>query len=170
MAVHTEKSSRVTFALAPKPLNALAIKGIYIGMPVEDVARVLSANNPNKLRASYADTVQDTVRYRIEEQYVTDQGHLDWRMGGELYVDRNTRKVTLFGLYSWLSNQVFNSWDVPASVFAQRFIDSYRIPELKTVMIHGERLWHYESPHGWSVYISSEKRVELFETPKTQFN
>ena len=93
-------------------------------------------------------------------------------MASYRYTSRQSqdKKIIVFAITGWLADELFNTDDLSASAFAHRFIDSYRIPELKVVNFGGSDLWHHESAYGWSVYIYQDKTVKLFKTPTRQFD
>lgn len=158
-------------APSPKPEGALAIKGVYIGMTADDAVRVLNANKPLPLRVVYTLTVEEAVIYRLDYGMKDQSGQVVyWKGAGELYANFKTRKVTSMSIWGELSDLLFNTRDLSASSFAKQFIDSYGIPELKSVTVRGNSVWHYESPYGWSIYVSGDKTIDLFKTPTRQFD
>jgi hypothetical protein len=155
----------------PKPAGALAIKGVYIGMDAAEAVRVLNAHLPDKIRVAYAYTRDETVVYNIRYYGISDTSYIiDWRDGGAIYANLNTRKVTRLFLWSEVGDLLFNTADLSANSFAKKLVDNYPIPELKPVTIGDQTRWHYESPHGWSIYVSGDKTIDLFKTPTRQFD
>ena len=83
--------------------------------------------------------------------------------------------VTFIGIPSSLGDKLFNTADLDADSFAQQFIDSYGVPELKpfyersdiAINVHNtEQGWEYRSPAGFKLRVHSDKSVELEGTPK----
>lgn len=167
-APHPEKPDATAL---PKPAGALAIKGVYIGMDAAEAVRTLNAHLPDQIRVAHAYTRDETVVYNIRYYGISDTSYIiDWRDGGAIYANLNTRKVTRLLLWSEVGDLLFNTADLSANSFAKKLVDNYPIPELKPVTIGDQTRWHYESPHGWSIYVSGDKTIELFQTPARRFD
>ena len=75
-------------------------------------------------------------------------------------------KVTAIRLSAWVVNDLFNAADMDASDFAQQFVNSYNIPEMK--VSDDMESWTYTSPDGVKVKIHDDKSVFVEKVASAQ--
>ena len=89
---------------------------------------------------------------------------------GGIRVDSKKNTVREFFFREPLTDYLFNTGDLTAEEFAQKFINAYDIPNLKVIVFQGKQEWRYESPQGWSLAITQDKSVNVWLTAVTTFN
>jgi hypothetical protein len=90
--------------------------------------------------------------------------------GGGIHTDTKDGTVREFFFLGPLTDYLFNTTDLTAEEFAQKFIDAYSIPNLHVVTFQGKQEWRYESPQGWSLAITQHKQVNVWVTSTRAFN
>lgn len=147
--------------------SEIKIKGLYIGMDIQTV--------PALLKEKFAGTnwgIHDVAKgdagkfsYTItgaENFYVAIGGALP--MGA--VIAGPDGKVTAIRLSAWVVNDLFNAADMDASDFAQQFVNSYNIPEMK--VSDDMESWTYTSPDGVKVKINDDKSVFVEKVASAQ--
>ena len=142
-------------------LSSLVVKGVYIGMDVQEAARQIRTRLPEDWGLSGPHKAAEGPG----AYSVADKGFYVWIGGmlpmGAIIADDNG-KVTTIRFSRLLVNQMFQAENMEASEFAQTFAKSYKIPSLEPKDSYDG--WYYTSPEGYKVTISDGKDVFIEKT------
>lgn len=137
----------------------IKVKGMYIGMPIEQSLVCLK----EAIKGTSAESW--TEHLKIEKQdNGTSKILLINGFGMPLVIVTSDAqgKVDLYALEYVAVNAMFNATDLSLNEFAQLFIDAYGIPELKPDENHENLV--YTSPNGVKVAITKDKGVVVQKT------
>lgn len=146
--------------------STIKIKGIYIGMDINDIPTLLD----KKLAGT--DFAEDLFKEVNENGVIhviinpknsishTKFGsHID--MKGFGLINATTKnQVTSYYLKGPLVDILFNSSDLSTDDFVKAFTDAYKIPEMK-----GEGCYIYTSPDGVKISIDRDKSITVEKVP-----
>jgi hypothetical protein len=148
--------------------NTLVVKGLWLGMPIEDACQTINYKIGKQLLSVTADEKSRLKTILLSE---TIMG-VPTSKQVEVLAD-DTGKVTSFLLSKDVLNALFDSKDMPRDEFLQTFINAYSIPELKsdvrelkvefmgaTSTIGFQQVYSYRSPKGFEVTFFGEPRLE----------
>jgi hypothetical protein len=126
--------------------NMLKVKGLYIGMSIDDANSVL-----NNLGYSFQVT-------EVEGGYQIGVCGPD---ADSLCIFANQNKVVYrIVLQDKVLDKLFNTSDLPMKEFARRFMDNYNIPSMDLVLYdNGGAYWRYISPYGYKVEIYDDRQL-----------
>jgi hypothetical protein len=147
--------------LAEDKKPSVVVKGVYIGMDVQEAAKQIKTKLPEGWGLSGPHKADEGPGgYAI-----TDKGFYVW-IGGALPVGviiaDAEGKVTTIKLTTMLVNEMFQAENMEASEFAKKFAEAYKIPSLEpTDSWDG---WYYTSPEGYKVTVSDEKDIFIEKT------
>jgi hypothetical protein len=138
-------------ATPPSPPKKIVVKGLYVGMSVQELAQAVST----KFGAGWECKPNIFNTYYIREIGRTWSGS---QFDNYVYLwhdDSGTVMKITFGKIC--SPRIFNAADLSAEDFAQTFITAYDIPKLRP---NGE-WWEYTTPDNVRIRISGDKAVEI---------
>lgn len=140
--------------------QSLVVKGIYIGMNINEVQSVLRTKIDTS-KVSVADVSKgDGGKFPNAltgpENYYIALGGL-FPIGVILAGPDGAVDYIMFS--EILVNNIFKAQGAPAVTFAQQFINAYGIPEIK--LSDDRRSWFYLSPDGVKLTITVDKDVYI---------
>lgn len=141
------------------PPAVLKVKGLYLGMPIDEA--IIRCNEGNK--SIWIGSENMTKYCKYEESSRKGEGNVGHPSVG-VYVEFSDNKAKSIKL----TDMVFDARDMQASDFAQKFISAYGIPELKPS--DDRQYWQYITPSGTRVKITANKNVIIDYGPKGSFN
>ncbi len=152
----------------PTP-HTLVIKGLYIGMSAEEATKniVVSGHGRIWTRPSTFGSRESQKGYDI---VFNEENDPKGRWTGQIWIDPNTERVTVFFFDKELTDFLFKTADQSAKEFAQSLIDSYGVPNLSPSEFSGRQAWMYKSPQGWTLRIMADKTVDVSKTPERSFD
>ena len=148
--------------------DALVIKGLYIGMSIEDAHAQLS-----ELFRKTTWTVHDVEHLDSGSWYVSAVAYTNYDSAPrvQLWADSTTREVKQLLMDSECVDILFNVSDMDAEAFVQEFLNNYGIPsmevnvdsDLMRLGLAGEPVitWQYRDPRGFLIGITKNKQLEL---------
>ena len=131
----------------------LKFKGLYLGMPINDAKATIKRITGYHWELMQLPTGQHYC-FRPEE----------YRDAFGIYAHRESGKVYKFQFSSMCVDKMFNVYELTPKDFAEAFIDAYKIPRLDWDW--DSWAWFYKSPHGFTLIITSEKELVVFESEK----
>ena len=127
-------------------LPTIKIKGLYLGMDMEEAAEIWKKYVPEEGRA------HSIIEKKEEEGYCLEltigQGY---RSVGCVYADLN-EEVTAFHFYTSGVDILFNSPGLKPSDFVEQFANAYNVPMQHSYDARGV-YWEYRSPDGVKIVI-----------------
>ena len=164
MKEHTQDGDDVRARLKDESSGKLVVKGLFLGMKFDDC---YAAFQPFGKDTWYLNKGVDN----LDGKEVPCLTFISQRctMGGKILADPDTKEVTRFFFDTPLSNFLFDSDDLDASDFAQEFINSYPVPDLKPGVRYGRQLWIHDDPDGWTLLITPNKDVDVSFTKTHSF-
>ena len=145
----------------------LTVKGLSIGMDGAEAAKALIEQGQGKLAVKLT-PIPNQHGY---EAYLLSNGQIASGMIGHLRIDPRDGTVTAFFFEPELSNLLFNTADQSAEEFARAFINAYNVPRIEpTIVGINTPCWSHTSAEGWTLYIYTDKAVEVKLTPSRKFD
>lgn len=161
---HTANADEVRERLKVESKGKLVVKGLFLGMHLNDCYAALQSHLGE-------DTFLLRATARVDKSKVPVLKIL--RKGGsrvgEIRADPETETVQEFVFWPRLSDYLFNSADLGADEFAQKFIDNYKVPKLKPSRREKQNVWLYEDPEGWELVITPDKTVAVSSSKERKF-
>jgi len=164
MKEHTQDGDDVRARLKDESAGKLVVKGLFLGM------------NFNDCYAAFQPFGKDTWYLEKGVRKVDGNDMLcftfisqRFTMGGRVLAYPDTKKVARFFFDRPLSDFLFDCDDLDASDFAQQFINSYPVPDLKPGVRNGRQVWIHDDPDGWSLLITPNKDVDVSFTKSHSF-
>jgi hypothetical protein len=164
----------VNFALAQE--KPLIIKGLYIGMNVNDARNIMEQLLGKDWKISPVSDTKSILRdYRFGEaklfgkkEFMTPVDPIDDEYGfviidhydsyeGFIGADKGTGKVIRLSFSGKITDIIFSTSKITAEDFAPSFWNNYNMPEFSWVA-HG---WLYASPKGYTVIIMNDKLLDI---------
>lgn len=153
---------------AEQKVNTLVVKGLWLGMPIEDACQTINHKVGSLLLSVTTDEKSKLKTIILSKTImgVPTSKHV------EVLADESG-KVTSLLLSKDVLDALFDSKDMPRDEFLQTFINAYSIPELKSDMrelkagfmgatstIGFQQVYSYRSPKGFEVTFFGEPRLE----------
>ena len=140
----------------------LKVKGFYPGMNIDDACSILN----QKVGLS------DNVR-RIQNEIIPltgttiEDAYGCFTSTGSGIYSNNKKQVSTFEFFPNEVDVIFNSNGIPADDFAKKFIDAYKISEMKPMILGNHTGWQYVSSNGYKITILDDKTltIELVSKP-----
>jgi hypothetical protein len=85
---------------------------------------------------------------------------------GFIFIDEKTNKVIRIAFGGKLTDYIFNSSNVYADEFVEQFRVNYNMPDFYWIL-HG---WQHKSIYGYTVQITTSKRIDIQLTGKVNFD
>jgi len=130
----------------------LKIKGLYLGMNIDEALSILTSKLGYNLEVIYN---PETKEYYLIEGVL---GLVDIKAD-------NNKSVKEIGLAPAAVDELFNSKGLPGEDFAKKFVDSYHISQMEpfseykgSVLVNG---WRYISPEGYRLVLTVYKEIFL---------
>jgi hypothetical protein len=151
-----------------KASKPIIVKGLYIGMRVQELPDVVSSTLGSPWRIDRTDNpkhitilndVLDTKQFDLICAH--DPAAEEYDTSIYLWLDADDRVEQIL-IGQKCCNQLFNSQDLSAEDFAQIFIDAYGIKEMKQALTEKNLLcWEYTSPDNIRFRIYPNKVVNI---------
>jgi len=170
-------SSRAKLAHMYENPTDISIKGLYIGMKIDDAQSKLSALFKEKW------IITAVEKQRDEGLHFAARKDRDFGPTVNVWADAKTRKVEQIRMDSGAVDLLFNVSDMDGKEFAQEVVSHYNIPEMKFEIIElnpGDRMaaellfganlvnrigptmqWQYKDPRGLVVAIEKDKTLVM---------
>ena len=135
----------------------LQVKGLYLGMPLEEAARTAEALYRQIEGAAFR-----PVQWSQMDSYTM---HIDRPQAMDIVIGARDGRVRLIVFNPGLVERLFASAGLSAGQLAERFAAEHGLPTLE----HGinanpprpEHYWQYVSRRGWKVVIDEDKDIVL---------
>lgn len=163
---------------AEKQVN---LKGLYIGMPVEE-ARIIFKNNlgPEWKITATGKTSTVLSDYRLGNERVFGEnrtggnnvlGSIIGNYGfaihrydfyeGFISVDKDTKKVVRITISGEITDNLFNTRQIGANEFVSEFLKNFDLPDFNWITSG----WIYTSPLGYVITIRTNKFIDINMIP-----
>ena len=153
------------------PAGALAIKGIWLGMNGEKAVREIISRGNGRISSKPTDIVHNNdKRQGFDLFYQDEKGQTSGHREGAIFTDAQTGEVNMFYFDGKLTTFLFNITDTPVEEFVQEFINSYHVPNIKPSELQGRRGWKYISEDGWTLFITTDKLINIQLSQKRKFD
>ena len=144
-----------------KPIGP-QIKGLQIGMDLEEALKAARAKFPNcKIKKLQEDSQGE--KYRIDVD--SPKTIIGSTMGIIELWGKKTQGVIFIVFYS--DADIFNTGNLAFKEFAQKIMNAYAIPELQPFSVNETFSLKYSSNDGWDIQILETKVVVLVRTPNS---
>ena len=134
--------------LSEEKKPSIVVKGVYIGMDVQEAAKQIKTKLPEGWELSGPDKDDEGPGGYAITVYLWIGAALP---GGVIIADAEG-KVTTIKLTTMLVDDMFQAENMEASEFAKKFAESYKIPSLEPKDSWDG--WYYTSPEGYNVTVS----------------
>lgn len=132
----------------------LKVKGLYIGMNIEDAAKQLG---------SLLKTDQVTINETPKDFFIGKRDAYYQDIVSAWYIAAGLdKKVTYIKLRSDFVDTLFKTEGISGQKFTQTFIDSYHIPRMEGF----GNGWTYTSPNGYKIKIYQDKSILIESVAK----
>ena len=142
--------------------KVLKIKGLYIGMNIDDACKVLNEKLEDKAEVSPIVLPNENNVLVLNGYTVnclsTDAGYPE--MVPVLVADAYKRVVTI-QLTPMIVDFLYNTAGINGEEFAQKFVDSYKIAKMSPFVKDGIQGWTYASPEGYKISVTVNKIILL---------
>lgn len=153
-----EASQKVAKVAKADP-KVLKVKGLWLGMNIDEVPAILKKQLPKWSVSGVKDLskgyyyIPGLISGLIEpgSRFIVEVGG-EIEMGAHVVADKD-KKVSGF-MFGYAVDDLFNSADMDAKSFAQKFVSSYNIPKMKPSS--DMQSWEYTSPDGFKVSINTK--------------
>ena len=165
----------------------LKIKGLYIGMDIDDACNIVNSLNDSlfaERRRGRCYVAPESEKYKsiglvsrgngyflMEQPYSQSDLFTDPQIAPRAFDARiieadSSKKVTKINIDEELANRMFNSSDMSADDFAKAFSSACKISEIKLWWINKDNFgWVYSSPNGWKVNINKDHSILITKIP-----
>ena len=144
----------------------LRVKGLYIGMNIDEAAQILCKLLGTSFKVKELD--EDEQMLNSFDRNVAIK-YAIWGNGNGLniYADKD-KKVNRILLPSGIIDKLFNVSGVNAQDFAKQFTDGYKLPEMKAFSDNYKQGgWEYTSANGYKIQIYESKVLVMTKFPKS---
>lgn len=131
--------------------EVLKVKDLYLGMNIDEVPAIL------KSQLAKHEISQVKVDKEYGHKYVVQIDNDG--MGGMVFADGDKKVVVIY--FALAIDDLFNSADMDANSYAEKFMSSYNIPSMEPVP--GKDWWQYTSPDGFKVSINAKYKYTRIE-------
>lgn len=142
-----EAAQEVAKAAKAEP-KVLKVKGLYLGMNIDEVPAILKNLLP---KHEVSQVKGDRHEYVVK---------IDAGLGGAIIANKD-KKVEVMSFSRAIVDDLFNSADMDAKSYAEKFMSSYNIPNMEPVP--GKDWWQYTSPDGFKVSINAKYKITTIE-------
>ncbi len=162
---------------AEKQVN---LKGLYIGMPVEEAKDILKNNLDSEWKTTITGNTDSVLLdYRLGNEsifgvnrkggnytlgsIIGDYGFAIHRYNfyeGFISADKKTNMVIRISLSGEIINDLFNAKQISANEFVSRFTKDFDLPDFNWIPSG----WIYTSPLGYVITIKTNKLIDINET------
>ena len=170
-----------------KPEKPLIIKGLYIGMDIQEAKKVTEqilgkdwkvgpVGEKRKILADYRFGDEEIFggggKDYLKISITGDSGfaiiNKDDYYCGFVSNDRANNKVTRISFNDRLTNYIFSISNIDVHDFVEAFRNNYSMPEFNWIM----QGWTYSSPKGYTIRIMTNKLIDIkkFEYQEQQLN
>jgi hypothetical protein len=154
---------------APQQKETLIIKGLYVGMDGQEAVKaILEVGKGNISLRPTSDPGAKGFDLLFHSPGTAEPDVKQY--AGGIHVDAKEGYVREFYFLEPLSDYLFNTQELTAEEFAQKFINAYHVPSLQVVTFQGKQEWRHESSQGWSLAITQHKQVNVWLTAVRSFN
>ncbi len=132
------------FGIISETLKSPKIKGFYLGMDIEEAAKIWKEYVPEEGRAH-------SIIEKNEEGYYLGLKKSEYRSVGSVYANLN-EEVTAFDFDTDGVDILFNSPGLKPSDFVEQFANAYNVPMQRSYDARGV-YWEYRRPDGLEIVI-----------------
>ena len=138
----------------------LKVKGLYLGMNIDDAYKVLSDKLVQGIEILQEAPGSPRAIYYLYEG-----------MPIPIVTSDIKNRVTTMLLPEDIVDKLFNTTGLPAEDFAKKFVESYHISKMEpfSEMMNNSLVtgWRFISPEGFSLIITTQKTILLKEIAKS---
>jgi hypothetical protein len=134
------------------------IKGLSLGMTVEDATKVLNANFPKKKPWKAFLESEPSYRYRDSEGFESQPSPAP--IVGLNSKNRVLRIILDGGCFGNVAN-------ISADQFAKELFEAYKILEFESVQSSQGLVWKHTSNEGWEISVSNKRVVLILTEPQS---
>lgn len=131
--------------------SMLTVKGLYIGMNLDDASRVYKEKFENLTGKPAWIRKIGSGEYEL---FPDENGARAGWWGSICITADPDRTVCKIEITSYFADKIFNSGDMNAKEFATAFCNAYEIPEME--YSSNDECWTYSSPSGYKLVIKKD--------------